>query len=476
MESDFKSEYKAGKKILGSKEKIFYQIRDAYLYVLTSFFEIPEDIPNFKIYFVIEATVSDYEPMLCKEVVLIEKNSKTINELHFDGDGIEINGCTCTYSGKDTDLIAIFEMDDFSQKSILYFFSKHFFFEYMSNIQRSDVVENANVLYEENMYISYAVTEYFLWQYFTDVNFINSLSSETYEGAHIQSRMYLSERGSDRGKKSKSGLTISFSNPIQFTANNTRQIRKLLEISNNELALVVGSIFPKSKLGHLPGRTDGYYFRYYPSINTRFVKGFSKETPKDYECEIKFKGFMSWELISYDTVIKYSKGKYTFAYKKASNEEALTKTLRKFFGRTETNIKYLLISKIIREAKKQKHGTLLLFSSSESAICEAERLCKLNRAMGIRRISLAKKFDHIQSITSIDGAIILDFYGNCYCLGAILDGDAVVRGNTSRGSRYNSAVNYVMRRAKESQIFYAIIISEDGTTDLINPSGDVISL
>jgi len=37
----------------------------------------------------------------------------------------------------------------------------------------------------------------------------------------------------------------------------------------------------------------------------------------------------------------------------------------------------------------------------------------------------------------------LDTNGYCYVLGVILDGRAIVPGETSRGARYNSVNNYV---------------------------------
>ena len=61
----------------------------------------------------------------------------------------------------------------------------------------------------------------------------------------------------------------------------------------------------------------------------------------------------------------------------------------------------------------------------------------------------------------------MDTRCSVYAIGAILDGDAVTKGSMARGSRFNSTLNYVHRRAMESQNFIGIVISEDGTVDCV---------
>ena len=57
--------------------------------------------------------------------------------------------------------------------------------------------------------------------------------------------------------------------------------------------------------------------------------------------------------------------------------------------------------------------------------------------------------------------------GTCHAIGAILDGLATEKGDSSRGSRYNSAVRYVN---SSKYPVLAVVVSEDGWIDLL-PSG-----
>lgn len=74
--------------------------------------------------------------------------------------------------------------------------------------------------------------------------------------------------------------------------------------------------------------------------------------------------------------------------------------------------------------------------------------------------------DIVLNLTSIDGAVLVDFDGNCYAIGFILDGDMAIKGNIGRGARYNSAVNYIERQKKKGNDFFAVIFSEDKTIDI----------
>lgn len=73
-------------------------------------------------------------------------------------------------------------------------------------------------------------------------------------------------------------------------------------------------------------------------------------------------------------------------------------------------------------------------------------------------------------MTSIDGAILLDLQCNCWGIGIILDGNAIVYGNNSRGARYNSVHNYVANKKTDGKICIGIIISEDGMVNIVSAS------
>ena len=76
----------------------------------------------------------------------------------------------------------------------------------------------------------------------------------------------------------------------------------------------------------------------------------------------------------------------------------------------------------------------------------------------------------IIGITAIDGALMANLDGMCCAIGAILDGDAVVRGDPGRGSRYNSLANYIARFKQKKKAgkgtCFAVIFSEDERIDI----------
>lgn len=80
---------------------------------------------------------------------------------------------------------------------------------------------------------------------------------------------------------------------------------------------------------------------------------------------------------------------------------------------------------------------MLVFTGN--AEVEAERLGTVGRAIRIEKINFTDFPDeYIFRITSIDGAVLLNFDGNAYAIGAILDGIAVENSNRGRGAKYNS--------------------------------------
>jgi DNA integrity scanning protein DisA with diadenylate cyclase activity len=111
-------------------------------------------------------------------------------------------------------------------------------------------------------------------------------------------------------------------------------------------------------------------------------------------------------------------------------------------------------------ATSQPTGTILLIS--EGATHEAARLSNQCYRITPCRINPSV----MRLITNIDGAVLIDPAGTCFAIGAILDGLATAKGDSSRGSRFNSALRYV-----ESSRYpcLAIVVSEDGWIDLLPP-------
>jgi hypothetical protein len=103
------------------------------------------------------------------------------------------------------------------------------------------------------------------------------------------------------------------------------------------------------------------------------------------------------------------------------------------------------------------YGAMLVVS--RAAEQEAARLAAEALVIEPTRIDAAL----LDSMTRIDGAVLLTPDCVCHGIGVILDGIATGTGDPGRGSRYNSAVRYATTAPAPCVI---VIVSEDGTIDL----------
>jgi len=141
------------------------------------------------------------------------------------------------------------------------------------------------------------------------------------------------------------------------------------------------------------------------------------------------------------------------------NKTKFRSLIRKTFDEIENENINSLWELIVR-ATKQKHGTMVVISTE----AETEALRLKSQAIQIKPINIT--LEMIDKLTAIDGAILINpFDLKCYAIGVILDGLATDRGSTARGSRYNSAVKYCELKKGTC---VAIVISEDGTIDLVH--------
>lgn len=154
------------------------------------------------------------------------------------------------------------------------------------------------------------------------------------------------------------------------------------------------------------------------------------------------------------------------------------------------------------EAFDQKHGTILVIIGEDTdhtkdfAKKEAERLAPTG--VKIKPDFLPEGF--IKSLTSIDGAVIVNENGKCYGYSMILDGPARssqnqdgeeqkekgagekefsslkqrVVGNPDYGARHNSAKRYIKRCGDNGLTAIEIVVSEDGPVTIFTTGDDLI--
>lgn len=108
---------------------------------------------------------------------------------------------------------------------------------------------------------------------------------------------------------------------------------------------------------------------------------------------------------------------------------------------------------LVQTAARAGHGTTLVIS--EAATTEADRLA--SQATLIDPTVLTPEL--LTHVARIDGAVLIDPAGTCCAIGVILDGDITEHGDPGRGARYNSALRYQRAAARPTVV---VIVSEDG--------------
>ncbi len=257
---------------------------------------------------------------------------------------------------------------------------------------------------------------------------VNTISSLTYEGEEITGRLILARRS-----HASTVADISLRRPIELR--DFRAIRKLMEISSDDLALI----------------SDGAN-----------VYGFGRITG-DYDLQqedlflIRFVKHFTWELQHAGQVLmRVAYGQPHVPRFPVREHKFKSDLVRIFVGIAPHDCDVLW--SLVRRAGQQKRGTMLVISAGAAE--EAERL----QAQCTRIEPIAPDDRLLGLITAIDGAVLVDMAGRCYAIGVILDGVASSKGTPARGARFNSAVRYV---EYTSHSCLAVVISEDGTIDLV---------
>ena len=421
-----------------TKEDLFLKTRDLYYNLLKHLYNDPKNIPDFRIHFADDrrseeegnkkgyaiTTASCHTSKLTRSII------KDISEIdNFDN----------SFTWFDEDVFVVF---DFREDVIspLLFITRSFWTDLYRQYEAFGI-RNVRIAHMYETLISSGVSEYFHGFYELDISLIQTLSALTYEGSYINCSI-LVPRYDHKGEKrtAKNGLDVVFKDPVPFSVTNLRQVRKLVEMSDKDLALVVNQ----------QGK----------------IAGLAASLPKAYECLIRMWGHLSW-------TVTYNENK-KLSYYNASYHIHTPRThdsqLTKIFLKTGTALSVdqcARIEAVIRAASAQSSGTIVIIGSRENVAKETKRLCDARSATGITPIDLSENMNLIRYLTAIDGAVIMDTDCRCACIGAILDGDFTAKGNPARGARFNSTVHYIRRRAQLGETFAGIVISEDGTIDAV---------
>ncbi len=249
------------------------------------------------------------------------------------------------------------------------------------------------------------------------------IANYEYEGAPCRGKIVFTDIIDD---------IVRFKQPVALSIDNVKKIRKMLEMSNKKICLIA-----TISDGEIVGLDD------FENHKETYLLEFIDVNMWELSCDGKH-------------IVKYLNGQYRLPENKFDSHLFLKKCDEKFKKYDKG------IVDIIEVASCQKHGTMVIISPTAKK--ESEALVGEGKGTAIHNKNLIRESkDIILGLSSIDGAFMIDPFGNCSGIGLILSNSNSGKGNPERGSRYNSAVNYI--NSNKSSV--AVVISEDGMIDIL---------
>jgi hypothetical protein len=258
----------------------------------------------------------------------------------------------------------------------------------------------------------------------------NKISISRYEGIENTGHLLIA-------KKEHPDIEMTLELDTPFNLSDYRKSRKILQLSNNEVGVVCNS-YEVLGLGKLKTSYDA-------STESIF--------------SIQFKGIHCWDIIHNNQILFQMRFGLPQFHREAINKDKFFSDAKRIFSTGTINQIENLYTLAIASTKQNK-GAMLVISNNASA--EADRLSK--QCINIKPIKLDS--NSILNLTSIDGGVLLDPDGIAYAQGVILDGIVGTKGDSARGSRYNSAITYYEHKGLNDSIMI-IVVSEDGMVDVI---------
>lgn len=267
------------------------------------------------------------------------------------------------------------------------------------------------------------------WNRVDLLSFANAIAAERYEGIGSKGRLIICQ-----ADHPCIATKVKLKTPIDIY--NYRGIRKLLEVSSNQMALLC-------------------------DIESVWGLGFPLDAyQSDLEnlFEIRFTEHYTWELVHAGNIMLRVKYREPRLPKERFDKKQFYDHVYRLFKVSESTANRLI--EAVEAAVKQCHGTMLVITPEAKQ--EAKRLIAQSTAIE----SIAIERDIIYHLSSVDGAILISPDGVVHSFGVILDGEATENGNSARGARYNSAIRYVDGKKSRNVNSLALIVSEDGYVDL----------
>ncbi|WP_267248982.1 hypothetical protein [Yersinia sp. Marseille-Q5920] len=267
-------------------------------------------------------------------------------------------------------------------------------------------------------------------QYYTTDLFysINVVSSLMYEGTKGIGDLILSSP-----ENNEIEFVVKFISPVSF--GEPRWVRKILQMASKGIGVIADSrqIYGLGKLKETHNADS----------QNAFIVSFIDH----YHWVLRCGNF---------SLLKshYSKPKLP---QEPVNKSAFLATYHRMFPFAEQKCGVHLW-KLVTAQINQNHGSMIIVA--EDAAQEALRLNRQGTCITPTLLSESL----LQSVSGIDGTILLDPSCFCHAIGIILDGEATDQCTPSRGARYNSGVRYV-RASSYKRL--SIVVSDDHTIDII---------
>lgn len=259
----------------------------------------------------------------------------------------------------------------------------------------------------------------------------NYIASLNYEGAESKGGMLLADAAHPNIQ-----FLYRLLKPVSLGRH--RAIRKLLEVTKTGASLITDGDQVQG-VGRMIGKYD--------------------EQRSDL-LQLRFTGHHKWELLHGENcLMRVAYGVPTLP-RPALDEKRFSEAFEIVFSEP-SRFKARKLYDLALEACLQRKGTIMIFSPKASE--ESVRLA--NQSTPIEPLLLSVQ--HIRDLTAIDGALLVDLDGVCHSIGTILDGEATSAGDPGRGARFNSCIRYLTSLENRDIPAIAIIVSEDGSTEMI---------
>lgn len=304
-----------------------------------------------------------------------------------------------------------------------------------------------------------------------DIEFINSLSGESYESSSTKSLAMVLLSSADDLSKCKSSVSFT-GNPLSLE--NIRVIRKQLNMTAN------------SALAIAKDKSTGIFYTVglipikdalkYPRIHflNKFDWCFCVPTTSNFFSFLDKNSTELNKIIERDCRIRFHGNVYKFPL--INPERRILENMTRIFS---SNTTAKVPTQIAKGTDKCRHGAVLIFGSRdfielETQRCVDEGLCGIKFSTPHKLITGNKISPVLYQFAAIDGALLVDLDGYCYACGVILDGRRVSAGDPARGARFNSTKVYtetILDYYAEKGITFthpiaSIVKSEDGMLDI----------